>query len=381
VKRTALFALPTPPPFSGPEVVAELLLRTGLDRFRVCHVQSSVHAGNRAKGVLTPGLVLAALGFWWRVMVGVVRERPAIVYFFLSQNLTGIVRDILIIGTARLSGAAVVAHVHGGNFEQFFSRAPRPFQRLIRWALGACRMVILSGRTFERQFSGLVPGDRLRVVWNPVDVERFPQRPSARPAADCRIVFVGHLSVAKGFGDVLCAVPRVLDELGGASFDFIGEWLHQERNIAFDERGRQVAHRADDLARSWAELNQRYPGRLRHRALVPDSEKIEVIAGADLFVLPSYSEGFPIAVLEAMAAGLPMVLTPVGALPEVLSERHAVFVEIGDSNALAEAIIALAYDPERRVRLGQANRELAATQFAPRQVARSLDACFVECLS
>lgn len=84
-------------------------------------------------------------------------------------------------------------------------------------------------------------------------------------------------------------------------------------------------------------------------------------AQADVFVLPSVSEGFSVALLEAMAAGLPIVTTPVGAAPDLLvHDQSAMFVPVGDSAALAVQLNDLLRDAGRRERLGRSAQQIAA---------------------
>lgn len=378
-----LFAVPVPPPYSGPEMVGDLLLKTGLDDgLQILHVSTTVNKYNRQKGILSITTVMAGLRLWLAVVKSLLRYRPKVLYLFLSQNRLGFIRDTALIATARVFRTPAVVHVHGGNFERFFA-ASGPFLRLvIRRVLAACRLVLVSGRTFFPQFSGLVVPERMRVVDNPVDLRAFdaPGLP-AHDARGCRILFVGHLSHAKGFGDVLSAMETVLERNPTTSLQCIGEWLSRERNIRQDAQGKPVASDMQALVGRWDHLNGRYPGRLRQASHLSEAEKRITVKSADIFVLPSYSEGLPIAVLEAMAAGLPMVLTPVGALPEILTEENALFVRTGDVDALKQALIRLVESPDLRSRMGAANRRLAAERFTPETISRSLSACFQECLS
>jgi glycosyltransferase involved in cell wall biosynthesis len=90
----------------------------------------------------------------------------------------------------------------------------------------------------------------------------------------------------------------------------------------------------------------------------------EQLAEADVFVLSSRSEGLPISVLEAMAAGLPVVASAVGGLPELVEEDETgTLVPAGDADALAAALQRLIEDPERRRRLGRAGRARAEARF------------------
>jgi glycosyltransferase involved in cell wall biosynthesis len=95
---------------------------------------------------------------------------------------------------------------------------------------------------------------------------------------------------------------------------------------------------------------------------VRDEDKYASFQEADLFVFPSFhAEGFPIAVIESLAAGLPVIYTPVGALAEILGPENGMRIELEDVSAesLGQGIWDLYQDPDRRVAMGMANTQLA----------------------
>jgi len=95
------------------------------------------------------------------------------------------------------------------------------------------------------------------------------------------------------------------------------------------------------------------------------SDVDELLAGADLFVLSSRSEGLPMSVLEAMAAGLPVVASAVGGVPELVRDGETgALVPPGDSAALAQAIRRIACDPALRDRLGESGRQRVEREFS-----------------
>jgi len=109
--------------------------------------------------------------------------------------------------------------------------------------------------------------------------------------------------------------------------------------------------------------------------------KIKAFRSADIFILPSYSEAFPTVVLEAMAAGLPVVATPVGALPEVFGAESIIYIPPGDCQAIAQALLRLIRDPELRRRMGRRNREIVGKYFNLQTYAYQLSQIFRELTS
>ncbi len=104
----------------------------------------------------------------------------------------------------------------------------------------------------------------------------------------------------------------------------------------------------------------------------PRTNVLQVLARAHAFTLPAYAEGLPLAVLEAMAAGLPVLVTDVGGMSDVVHQEIG-FVSPGNADQLAEAIITLIDDPPLSARVGRANREYVCTALAP----RALGAAFI----
>jgi glycosyltransferase involved in cell wall biosynthesis len=118
----------------------------------------------------------------------------------------------------------------------------------------------------------------------------------------------------------------------------------------------------------------------RLRLLGFRSDVPEVVAACDLFVFPSEDEGLPLSVLEAMSHRLPVVVTPVGGVPELVNDREqGLWVPVSDPAALAEAMATLARDEAGRNRLGMAAYQHALDHFSFEKMLREYEDLYYRC--
>jgi len=200
--------------------------------------------------------------------------------------------------------------------------------------------------------------DRLLVIPNGIDLARFSargRRSEMRRALDVPetaplLVSVSHLTRVKGIDLLVRAASVIQAQVAEARFVVAGRGAEQAKiEEAIRSAGLAPAFR---LLGSYEDV----PG---------------LLEAADLFVLPSRSEGQPNAVMEAMAMGLPVVATRVGGVPEVAQDgEQALLVPPEDPEALASACLTLLAEPARASRLGRAGRERAARQFGLQQMIR-----------
>ena len=338
-------------------------MNSGLaDACELIQIRSNIRDLNSDKGKLDIRGVLRLLRLCLSQIYLTFRARPQLTYTLLSQNPSGFARDTCYILLARLLGQRVVVHFRGGGFTQFYGALSRSLQAVVRFVVRRTDKVIVQADCLRHMFEDIVGADRVSVVPNGVDLTAWP-RPEAAAVDDSshqaplRVLFVGHLSAAKGLGDLLEAVPKVLRALPHTEFILAGETLGKERNIMTDAGGRSLG--VESLDEHWRMIEQDEACNRAVHALgtVFDEQKYQTFANADLFVLPSHSEGFPLSMLEAMAAGLPVVCCAVGAIPEIISDgENGRLVQPGEPDELAEAIIDVLENEGKRHRMSETNR-------------------------
>jgi glycosyltransferase involved in cell wall biosynthesis len=375
-KPKILIVSPTPPPYSGPEVMTAHLLRSPLtEKYHLIHFNISkgrdVSTKARFDWVnIFYGLYQPIQLFWL-----LLRHRPDVVYTNLAQNLGGFLRYASFILIAGLFRPRLMVRVMGDGFNHFYAKAHPVLGALIRRTLQQIDRFIIRAETLKQQFEGLVVPEKLRVVYSGIDIEEFDRPRNRQDDDEIRVLFVSYLSKAKGAFDLLQAVPLVTTQQPNVRFLLAGARLDVERNITYvDNPASNEATLQQLLAKKEVAERVQLLGEKIGR------EKNETFVNADIFVLPSYAEAFPTVVLEAMAAGLPVVATPVGALPEVFDKRHILFVEPGNISQLAAAIVQLAQDATCRQQMGTFNRQTVQQHFDLDSYASRIDVVVTELL-
>lgn len=266
-------------------------------------------------------------------------------------------RKAIVVGAVKAMRRPVVLQVHAGpgDLEDFFARLGPLRLRLLRLTLGLADSV-LSVSAAGAEALGRLTGSAIDVVPNPPP----PVRPDAPPRSAAgeggggvaALYLGGFADPAKGGAVLLEALPDLLAAQPDLRVVLAGPG---EPPGALPERA------------SW-------------RGFLGEDERDRELDAAGLFLLPSLSEGMPIALLEAMACGLPIVASAVGGVPEILTaERDAVLVAPGDAAQLAAAAVGLAGDPERRRELGRAAAE-RARRLADDDVYGRLERVYLEAI-
>ncbi len=214
-----------------------------------------------------------------------------------------------------------------------------------------------------------IPAGRVEVVYNGIDVDAFAKevhdrdavrRELAVAADDFVVLLVARLDPLKDLATAVRTVERVARQHARFRLLLVGEG--PERGLVeglVREKTLQEHVRLLGLRRDLAQL----------------------YAAADLFLLTSVSEGIPVTVLEAMAAGLPVVATNVGGLPEIIEDGHTgLLTSAGDDAALAERIVQLLKDAASRERLADAGRAHVRAHFTEAQMHAGYERLYREML-
>lgn len=294
----------------------------------------------------------------WRLVRFLRRERVDLMHTHLTYaNIIGPI-------AAKLAGVPLVASIHNEKYHPQRDHTLRRRLETLMLRFGADKLIAVGQAVVQAQRERFSWG-HLHVIQNavtpvpPISESRrreirkkligYPARPL--------LLSVGRLSSQKGYRDLLAAVPQVLEKHPRAAFVIAGGGGSRT-----------------DLSREIADLNlEESVSLLGYRNDVPD-----LLAASDMFINCSHWEGLPVAVLEAMSAGLPIVATRVGDVPQVLDERAGVLVPPKQPTALAAAIVALLDDPERMKAIREAAKQRVLCHYSPDAWAQELLQVYAE---
>ena len=330
---------------SGVTTHVNFLLGTALvDDYDMVHFQAG--SEGRSESAWKRLLRLATGPF--ALFAAILFRHAAIVHINTSMVTRAYWRDVAFLFVAKLLRARVVWQVHGGKMPRAFFPRSALLTRFLRWTLSLPDLVVLLAKVEETAYREFLPGQRIVVMPNAIDCAPYAAVPTVRSREEypLRLVYVGRIAREKGLYETLQAI-RLVAEMGlDARLTIAGQGAEEAR----------LRRYAQALGMA---------SRITFAGPVFGADKAKLFAQADAFVLPSYSEGLPYALLEAMAAGMPVVATPVGAIPDVVTHgTHGFLVPARDGKALAEAIAALGANRDQLTWMSRASRRRVRAAYS-----------------
>jgi glycosyltransferase involved in cell wall biosynthesis len=288
------------------------------------------------------GFCVSAITTVWHIVAfpfAVLGSKPDLVQVQAS-DFQAFWESTLYVGMCRGMRVPVLMRI-GGSFDHFYNSSSRGARGLIRCVLSWPDRLIVQAECWAEFVRACGRKTGVVVVPNAVaDAFTSIVPRGRRPEAVCLFI-AGTEAVWKGADEVIAAI-RILRAHGNSV-------------------GFRILAASDDLRRR-IESEGLVDG-VRLDGFVDRNGMIEAMRESDIFLLPSYGEGFPNSLLEAMAAGLAAIVTPVGAVPEIVDESCAVIVPVKDATALASAIENLAGDQARREQIASAGRASILSRF------------------
>jgi glycosyltransferase involved in cell wall biosynthesis len=361
--KKALIVGPLPPPYHGVAVMIKWLV-DGLRKrngFGFIHLNTQDPQKNEGFGKFNPRNSWFALKGVLLLFKLLLREEIEVVYIPISQNFWGFARDSLfVLISGFLFGRKVVVHLHGGYFETFFKKASWLRKKYIKFVFQYVDRGIVLGHCLKHLLEDVLPQGKIDVVYNGVDTESFDKIESAKEEnGKFRILFAGLLEESKGYFDLIKAVPILKKHYSEIEVFLAGRWQ---------------ANGFKEKVASYVQENN-LETQVKFLGVVTGEEKIKLFKSSDVFVLSTYFylEGQPVVILEAMAAGLPVITTDRGSIKEMITHGENGFIISPRSpHQIAEKIALLIEDKDLRKRMGEVSHRIVKERFSLNQYVESV---------
>ena len=277
----------------------------------------------------------------YAVFMALACRHPRALLHVHSASRRSFWRKAVFMALALVARWPVVFHLHGGGFREFYESECGPVRRaLVRFFLARAACIVVVSERWGAWMRQVTRNPRIAVIPNGV---ALPPAADA-PRQPARIAFHGRCCEGKGIYDLLQAMLGLRRQFPEVRLDCAGDG------------------EVDEVERSVAALG--LADRVRVHGWIGPQRRDEMLAQAAVFVLPSHVEGLPMALLEAMAAGCPVVASAVGGIPDVVADGvNGLLVPPNDPRALQAAIARLLSDPALARRLGAAARDTVASRY------------------
>lgn len=244
---------------------------------------------------------------------------------------------------AKFFRVPVIFHLHGSEMKAFYERQPSVLKKAISRQLQSVDAVVVLSNAWRDFVISIAPASSVHVVPNYVAVP--DSSAEKKDSSTFNVLFLGLLGDRKGIFDLIEAIGKVASSRKGVKL-FVGG--------------------NGEIDRVRSEVNRLgLDGCVELLGWISGSQKDSLLAKADVFVLPSYNEGLPISILEAMSWGVPVISTTVGGIPELVREGCDGFlISPGDVSSLATRLEMLFDDRELRMKMGRFARQRVVDDYS-----------------
>jgi glycosyltransferase involved in cell wall biosynthesis len=336
-----LFVAPVPPPVHGGALAMQYLLEQLRDSgLEVLHVDSKFAAGLDDIGKFTLKKALRVFVYAWQMLRHVCRGGVDIAVLTPTFHFKPFLKDaVLIWWSTLILRRRSMAWLHMDYRAMGYDRLPAPARWLVRATFRRCERFLICAERLRAFMPPWMPVERTDVLPNGIPALLPPRMRTAD--GRLRVLYLSNLEEAKGW-QVLLEAARSL--------------CRKHPQVEFVFHGRPAFGLTEDAVRAGITADDG-DGRIRYLGPVYGEAKWQALADADVFAFPSFHEAFPLSVLEALAAGLPIVATEVGGVPDALTHGEGGFiVPPRDAAALEEALEKLLADGALRTGMGLWNR-------------------------
>lgn len=275
-----------------------------------------------------------------------------------SASKGSFLRKNIVFYIAKLFNKKVITNIHPLNFINFYNHSSRLIKILVRNLLNNSDLILVLSESIKIKLSQICKNNNISVLYNPVTIPTLDN--CKKNENIINVITLGLLGKNKGTYDIIKAAKFINN--AKVIINLYGDGNIEEFKKIINDNNLQEKV----FVKGW----------------ISGKEKYEVLESADVLILPSYSEGLPMSVLEAAAHGLPVISTPVGGIPDAVEDGvNGFLIQPGDYKALAEKIDLLANDKDLREKMGRESYKIAKEKFDIQIITKQLQGLYDSLLS
>ncbi len=302
-----LFVGPLPIPVTGQSICFKKIV----DQYR--NDQKIVVDNSKYKSK-----VLSAIYVYLQIILIFIKHSNKIecIYITCSRSLLGFLKDVPVLLLGKMLNVRIINHLHGSDFKSFEYNFP--IKKLLHWLYNGVESIVLH-ESMKDQFSNFA-NMKIWVVPNFYD-KSLDLYTDVITKNRGQILFLSNLMKSKGIIEFVENADQILKDpcksivIAGA---FMGDKYISEKKLKAL------------LKPEFQRLTNKYKNRFSYKGFVTGKEKIDLYSRSDIFILPSYSEGFPISIIEAMRLGCLIIATEVDYLPNIISQKNGSLIPFHD---------------------------------------------------
>lgn len=310
------------------------VLDTYQTEFQPFHRISTHCSGSKIKKVIY------SMQSYFRIIRELLCNKQISLVHIHTSSYNSFWRKSIVVQIAKWFEKKIVLHIHSGAFKEFYAKNAKKADKVLR----KCDLIVCLSKEWK-EFFNRIGYKNVEVVNNPI----LPPVIITNNTSDSKfhLLFLGLICQNKGIYDLVEALHSHHTVFAGKLMLHIGGNGEADKLCSLIEQ-----HRLHDI--------------ITYEGWVDGNKKIELMNKANALILPSYYEGVPVCLLEAMSYSKPVITTLVGGIPSIVTNGiNGIEIPIGNPNKIADAIIHLMNDSQLSARLGNQGKEISKNYLMP----------------
>jgi glycosyltransferase involved in cell wall biosynthesis len=273
---------------------------------------------------------------------------------------TSFYRKSLLIILLKSCNIPILVHLHGASYHIFYRNSGALMQKYIKWIFSITDKTILLSDSWQEWYINAINTNQSSVIYNGV-TDYYNNKSLALLKRQNEILFLGRIGERKGIYDLLHAFQKVVKVIPDAILKIGGDG---------------EVDKAKDLT---SKLN--LSKNVEFLGWVNEEEKYKLLNNAKVYILPSYNEGLPMGLLEGMSAGLAVISTDVGGIPEVIeNEKNGLLIKAGNKIQITNSLIKVLTNNQLLEELGESARKSFLKSFNSKIMTNKVEEIYDEIL-